>query len=609
MGGGILKLIGCCCAALMLEMRFAPPDCINADGMLEVLENLRKSLNSSFFQTSILMFMMIYIESKITKIKITKIGYLICLCFVLSTIWLCGENFRIDNTLNNIFCSSGQIVKSVIYMQGGMWFLFNAGKLIWAVSEQSVSGNIKTIYVNSKNRYLFWVLLIVAFWVPGIIISYPATACYDAWKELAEYFGYSSFTSHHPPFFTILIGNIVTLGKTIGNTNVGLFLISVFQSTVGVFVTAYMLFTMRKVKVQNWLENVSILFLILCPYFNAYNVTIIKDTLYSYGFLLFMIEIFYLVYYDKNTIEIKKHSILLSISIIIMMLTRHNGKFVVYITFFAFGIWWIRKYKNSLKKDCVYLISWFVPILIAMVISCVIIRVYHVEEVQGENIKESFSALFQQTARDVKENEADITENERYIIDKILIYDELAERYDPKISDPVKATFRYEVTNAEVKEYIRVWGARLLKHPLTYIQATMNQNYYLLYPFTENIVIYDTIYVEAFKDVIDDLGASNNMTFEELNGIRASAYRLLHVLPITGLMSCIAFYNIIMLFILLFAACNKEWDMFMIAVPILISDIIVLASPVVSPRYTFPVIYAMPILITYYLKINSSGKI
>lgn len=604
----ILFLTGCFCAALMLEMRFEPLAGMETQNIPKALDSIGGGINNTFFQTSIVMLMFIYIASRMKTVKIRKPITTCVLCFILSSVWLCGESFRIDNTLNNIWLSSVQVVKSIIYLWGATWLLFYIGKVIWVVSEKCASRSLNTLYINPQNRYLFWVLLIFILWLPGIIISYPATACYDSWGELAEYFGYTSFTAHHPPFFTILIGKIVVLGRKLGNINVGFFFVSILQSMIGVLISAYMVYTMRKAEVQRWVEIGTVLFLILCPYFNAYNVTIIKDTLYSYGFMLFVIEIFYFTCYGDEVWSSWKHRILFAISILLLMLIRHNGKYVVCFTGAIFVAWQIAKHRHNIKKICVCIMTWLFPILMAGMVSLMLNHIYGVEKIRGESVKESFSILFQQTARDVKENGKDMTDNEKRIIAQILNYDELAEKYNPKVSDPVKATFRYDATGEELRDYICVWMGGFLKHPLTYIEATMNQNYYLVYPFSENTVIYDSIYEERYKDVIDAMGVRETMAFPRLNDIRVAVYRLLPSLPIIGLLSCVAVYNIIMLFMLLFAAYNREWKVFIVAAPLLISDLIVVASPVVSPRYTFPIIYAMPILVTYYLKLSIKSK-
>ncbi len=63
---------------------------------------------------------------------------------------------------------------------------------------------------------------------------------------------------------------------------------------------------------------------------------------------------------------------------------------------------------------------------------------------------------------------------------------------NPKISDPVKATYKKKATTKDLTAYFKVWVQQGLKHPVTYIEATMNQNYYLVYPLVENSTVYDT---------------------------------------------------------------------------------------------------------------------
>ncbi len=119
-----------------------------------------------------------------------------------------------------------------------------------------------------------------------------------------------------------------------------------------------------------------------------------------------------MVYYNDEMPNIKRHRILFAISIILMMLLRHNGKFVVYITGFVVCLRQIMQCRKGFKKNCKLLMLWFFPIVITIIILSAINNIYDVKEVKGEQIRESFSVLFQQTARDIKENGEDITDEE-----------------------------------------------------------------------------------------------------------------------------------------------------------------------------------------------------
>ncbi len=53
-----------------------------------------------------------------------------------------------------------------------------------------------------------------------------------------------------------------------------------------------------------------------------------------------------------------------------------------------------------------------------------------------------FSIPMQQTARYLKEYPDDVTKEEAKAIDGVMKYDEIADLYNPELSDPVKATYR-----------------------------------------------------------------------------------------------------------------------------------------------------------------------
>ena len=90
------------------------------------------------------------------------------------------------------------------------------------------------------------------------------------------------------------------------------------------------------------------------------------------------------------------------------------------------------------------------------------------------SIRETLSIPFQQTARYVKYYDKDLSKNDIKVIDKVLEYETLAKRYNPTISDPVKNEFNKYTTKKELLAYLKVWFKCFFKHPLVYIEATLN---------------------------------------------------------------------------------------------------------------------------------------
>ena len=95
-----------------------------------------------------------------------------------------------------------------------------------------------------------------------------------------------------------------------------------------------------------------------------------------------------------------------------------------------------------------------------------------------------FTIPFQQTARYLATYPDDVTKEEKKAINAVLNYDKLAQRYNPELSDPVKATYRGDtVTKENLENYFRAWFSMFKKHPGVYVEATLHNTYGYYYPF------------------------------------------------------------------------------------------------------------------------------
>ena len=69
-------------------------------------------------------------------------------------------------------------------------------------------------------------------------------------------------------------------------------------------VLSYSITTMKRLNAPRWLIVLTKFIAVISPYYTAYIGLITKDTLYSYAFLLFMIELIYLVYLLRGSFGI-----------------------------------------------------------------------------------------------------------------------------------------------------------------------------------------------------------------------------------------------------------------------------------------------------------------
>jgi len=221
------------------------------------------------------------------------------------------------------------------------------------------------------------------------------------------------------------------------------------------------------------------------------------------------------------------------------------------------------------------------------------------------------SFVMQQTSRTVKEHSSDISEDENTAIDAVFEYDKIASVYDPRISDPVKALYK-NPSEEQLKEYYRVWAEMFFKYPASYISATVNQNYYLVYPFVENDSIHKSfnwtsVYYAGSWERLKEVLQIEDRQAEPLKNSYAEWTKAMYHIPLVALLSNPALYVLVLLVTIALAAAKKRYSYLIPALPLFICAIGIIFAPAIQrhPRYLFPVIYSMPLMIAYFTYLNN----
>lgn len=613
----IITGILCFCTTLFFNLSFVQPELAEDVGLIyDIIENLRLSMKNDFFMMTIMFAALYYVNLKLNEKRKISIPAIYVLNAILAVLWLIAEGFRIDDTTTMLFCSPGQVVKSIFYVIGATHLLNCMSNLLYILL---VSNNIYTnnIYINNdgilhkfykEHTYGAFFFLMIIIWLPNTILSHPASIECDVWDSLLQYFGRAPFTAHHPPFFTLLAGWAASLGLFLGDINTGFFIYVVIQTILSAAIMAYALYTMKLLKAPKWLMTVTLLIAALSPYYMCYVTTIVKDTPYSFAVLLYIIELLYMHLDWRKYWTSKRHITLYLISSVIMMLVRHNGKYIFAVMSAYLMIRCLRKKSEVTGRYIAKgIILIMLPFFLTTGISKAVNSYYDVTVQEGESMREALSIPFQQTARHAKYFDDETSEEDKATIDRVIDYYALANVYEPGISDPVKARFHYYATKEDWVNYFKVWFKNFWKHPMTYFGATYNQNYYLIYPMKENIRLYYSTYVDYFYDhaFMDEMGAAQEMTFPRANDTRISGYKFLQMMPITGVFSDLAVYNILLMYLIIFAIHEKRKGFLWITLPVILSDFIVVAGPAIydNIRYALPVMYPMPLVVAFYLYI------
>ena len=547
---------------------------------------------------------------------------LFCVSCILSLLMVQGNGFAADNSLGLLYASKGQLIKTFFFWAGYANLIECAGYgLDFAMGTGPVTGlperRVRSLIPagTAKQSVPVTAVLLMLLWLPHLIIACPAYVCPDSWYILSQYFGLSTFTAHHPPVYTILVGAAADFSGRVFGGNGGLFCVILLQYMLMAFVLAYVFHIISGMRPPVWILWPVILAAVFSPYYTNYSVVILKDVPYSCFFLLWLTEMI-MILRGRFTAGRMCRFWLSAVCIICL---RKNGIYVVIPSLLALILYYVRKAEDiSLPEKitgrgsdarakrlricafgCLLMLAVAVPAHLTEAVCC---KIWNIQE---GSIREALSLPFQQTARFVCRYGDEVTAEERAAIDRVLVYDELAGLYNPRLADPVKGTFRSECTRADLVRYVRTWAAQGIRHPAVYFEATANQNYLLILPGAEEGHVFTKTFQAAQGNehaagVFEKTGVHDTWT-GPFKSYMEAWYKLCFRLPGIGLLSDPAVYTITLLLASVICIYRKRLIWLTAAVPLFLSLLIVVAGPVVqgNARYLLPVIYSLPLLLAW----------
>lgn len=531
------------------------------------------------------------------------------LSLILAFFMIFGNSFMCVGSTALIFKNIGYFLLSLI-MYIGYYYLFLVlisylfrflDKNNFSEENKEKKDN-KFVAAFKKHPFLFSLCFIVICWLPYIISYYPIILSPDPSFQIRQFFGirtkYADYailldenvvmTNHHPVTHTMLLGGCLKLGTMIGNDNLGLFFYSIIQISVLASVLAFSIYYMQKMGLKTKYLIGVLLIYALVPMFPLYAMSGVKDVLFGAFIFLYFIFLHNLV---KTKCEGYKwwNYLLIIILLILICLFRNNGIHVLILSL-PFTLIIARKKWKQLLTVMVCVFGFY------GVFDKVILPYY---KITPGSIREVLSVPFQQTARLAKYHGDEFTEEEIATIDKILGYDDLAERYDSELADPVKNEFNKYATDEDLKKYFKVWFNGLIKHPGTYIEATMNNVYGFFYSEKTKWYVYynfdNRITENGFDYHYNSLETSRNILSEY-----AVAFPYI---PGIGLISNIGFNVWIIFTLFAYAIYKKLYKNILVLAPALILILVCVVGPANTYfRYALPFIFAMPFIIGVFLE-------
>lgn len=442
--------------------------------------------------------------------------------------------------------------------------------------------------------------VIALCWLPYLIIYFPGTLTWDGARSMNQFITDAPLENHHPVLMNLLYAGLMTLGRTLYSDNLGLLLIVLLQYAACVAAFSFSVRQLVSMKAPRWLVIASLAFFALYPGWGLFAQTAIKDTLFFAVFCLFVLSLLRLMASARLAPSAWAWAAATALA---LCFTRNNGVYIALPSLLALAALYglgrtfpRRAGRHRARTALGIAVACAAAYLLAMNVAWPALGVCTKEN------KEMLSVPFQQTARVLLEHSDDVTDAERDAIAAVLPYDELADLYLPDLADPVKESLKDESGNLEGEArdaYFRAWLSMGLRHPATYLRATLANTYAYFYPWA--IVGPDVDrplwYVWMQGEPINKTFKVHNLMPDEVRRPVTKFFDAQLDIPVLSAIYSPALYVWAFLILVAYATHRGNRRALVLAVPMAMLLITVLAGPLNGQlRYTLPIACALPLL-------------
>lgn len=414
----------------------------------------------------------------------------------------------------------------------------------------------------------------------------------DSWNSIRQVTGATTLNNANPLIFTAFVGIFIDIGRLFAGIELGTVIFSIAQSAILAIFFAKVIVWMRREGVGRAGIAVAFIFYAILPINSIAGLIMWKDILFA-GFGLFFLMLLRQLYIEKNQFFSPKNIAYFNIFGFLFCTWRSNGLYAYML--FVILVLILNRYIFFTKR---FLLLLFTPI----VLSLIYLRIINLPTPETEKI----TVPLQQIARTVKYESSSISNNDRKTINEILPYNQIGEKYNPRLSDPIKTLLNEQNFDKNKVRYFNVWLDLFKHHKRTYVAAFLYNNYGYVYPgyvssTPTDILLDNANHPNAIKGYTDTAyrDGGKSATIE---------YRNFIMKPISILHN-IGFYTCLLILAAYAAIVRKRQELagvFIILLSLLISTML---GPVNGEfRYLYLIVVATPFIIVSVLSGNSLNR-
>ena len=353
----------------------------------------------------------------------------------------------------------------IIFICLTVFIYFLTCLLINKVIQKLYNWNLKYISVNNTsikylNHKIF--LIILGIWLLFFLTFYPGSTMNDTIYILQNPW---KLSNQHPILYNLYLYGFYQIGCCLGNPNLGLALLSLFQMLCMDYVLTKAISIFYTKRASSRLCLFLTLYFALSPIFSIYAISAIKDTPFSIC-LFALVMYLYELAESKGALFNSKNYIVRIILCTFGIISFRNNGFIIII-----GLCIILSliYKHYRTK----IVLLFVGILIGQKLLCMTL-------IPAENeplFQESVGIPIQQIGAAVVKGKPLTPNQEEYLY--TLLPKEQWQCYSPACSDNLKwnAHFDREFLNQTKLQFLRIWFELFLQNPKIYTEAYILNTY------------------------------------------------------------------------------------------------------------------------------------
>lgn len=346
----------------------------------------------------------------------------------------------------------------------GFWIMYFFLVLAFLIISEkwSISDSIISSHKNINLSLLAFIICTIC-WLPALFTNYPGIMTIDSINQYGQAINALPLSNHHPYFHTLIIKACITVGNFLGSYSIGIAIYSILQIIISAFIVAFLVNTLVRIQVKPWIIYSIIGFFSLIPYNGYMMVTVWKDILFSMSLLLLSTCLFRLCLLETIDSDCKFSTyIFYVLSGIGVGLLRSNGFYIIVVIIPIT----LLLYRKKIIKLCI--------LNSILLLSVLIVKypVYKTLNVAEPDFVENLSIPLQTMGRVFVEGVASEYEYQEW--NKYLDVTAIPEYYYANVSDNMKALAKSgqpDYLNSHKADFIKLWIATGIKHPVQYVFA------------------------------------------------------------------------------------------------------------------------------------------